>query len=81
MEQKERKERMIYFPKDGKNKIVRVLMASHDGVSPVNERTVGAILRGERGDRHGVIDIFRSITDDIRQRTEDALKELKTSGN
>jgi hypothetical protein len=70
----ERKERMLHFPKDGNELIVQILAKSH-GESPLKAKTVGAILRGERTDNHGVIDIFISMTDTIKRRKEQAIEQ------
>jgi len=70
-------ERMKHFPKDGKNQIATVLAKAHKGKSPLKPRTIGDILRGERTDNHGVFDIFISITDEIKNAKEQAIKELQ----
>ena len=67
--------RMQHFPKRGSAQIHQIL-TSVNGQSPVNEKTIGAILRKERGDKHGVLEIFRQITDEIKRKKEEATKEL-----
>ena len=74
----ERKKRMQNFPKNGKYRIYLVLKEANSGIAPINEKTIGCVLRGERGDNHGVIDLFRQITDDVQSRKTAAAKLLST---
>ena len=78
MTKAERLRRKKHFPANGNKLIEQILAASNGGQSPVNQRTIGAIIRGERGDKHGVIEIFTQITDNVKRNKERAIKELSS---
>lgn len=75
MTKAERKKRLKYLP-GGIKFLEESLADMNGGVSPIRVRAIGMILRGERGDGHGVIELFKEITTAEKERRERVAKEF-----
>ncbi len=76
MTQSERKRRMKHLPNGLRGLEEMLAKAAPTGKAPIVARTIGKILAGERSDRHGVIELFRAVTNAEIARKSKLAKEL-----
>lgn len=60
----------------GIGSLVELLAKANGGVSPLNKSAIGMVLRGERGDYHGVQELFIAVTNKEQKRRDEQAKEL-----
>lgn len=66
---------MKYLP-DGLQGLVELLAKANNGTSPVKKRMISMILNGDRNDRHGVLELFKAVTDAEMKRRKKVAKKL-----
>lgn len=68
MTTEERKERNKYFPKNGVRIILDSLKEVHGDDIKIGESGIRSVLRGTRGDKWGILDQYRIMTDEVKER-------------
>lgn len=76
MTKAEIEKRKQYLPKGGCRLLEELLTNRNGGSVVVRQRTIAAILRKERKDRHGVLELFREVTDLEKKKRQRAAKEM-----
>lgn len=76
MTQSEREKRKQFMPKGGFAKMEELLTQGNGGVKVIGQRAIAMIVSGKRKDYHGVIELFRELTDQEKKRREGLAKEL-----
>ena len=75
MTKADRNRRKTYLP-GGMKGLEDLLTKANGGVVLIKERAIAMIINGERGDRHGVLELFKEVTDKEKKRREEQAKEL-----
>jgi hypothetical protein len=65
-----------YFPTGSINVLMDKLREVHADRTPT-QRTVEAVLYGERPDNHGIMALFKAMTDAQRKKIERAVAEMQ----
>jgi hypothetical protein len=68
--------RKQYLPKGGCRLLEDLLTNRNGGKTVIKQRTIAAILRKERKDKHGVLELFKEVTDLEKKKREKAAKEI-----
>ena len=63
------------YLKGGYRQLEDMLRDANNGKTVLKASAIGAVLRGERTDNHGVFELFKAVTDAEKKRREKAAKE------
>ncbi len=61
--------------KGGYRQLEQMLRDANGGKTVIKANAIGSVLRRERGDNHGVFELFKAVTDTEKKRREKAAKE------
>lgn len=75
MTQSEKNKRKQYLP-NGMKGLELLLTKGNGGVTVIKERAIAMIINGKRQDKHGVMELFKVVTDKEKKRRERAAREL-----
>lgn len=75
MTQAERNKRKSYLP-NGMKGLEELLAKANGGNVLIKERAIAMIINGKRGDKHGVLELFKEVTDAEMKRRQEQAKEL-----
>jgi hypothetical protein len=76
MTKSEIERRKQYLPKGGCRFLEDLLTNRNGGKTVIKQRGIAAILRKERKDNHGVLELFKEVTDLEKKKREKAAKEI-----